>query len=273
MKTATKTPSLTTAEMMIRLKARYADFGYAVLTEVADGTGSSCSRWADALVMSLWPSRGLELHGFEVKVSRGDWKKELADPKKAEAICKYCDRWWIVAGSKDIVPVDELPKTWGLLAAHGNGLKVMKPAPELSPIPFDRKFIASVFRRADEQAVDAAVLKIAIEKAVSAAEAEWEQNRKNEYARSLRHGDPLAVLRKQVDDFEKFAGFKITHRYAKAKQVGLAVKVVLENFGWPPWYHNLGHLKSTAKAVLEAVEKIEREAAAFPEIRIGEGDE
>ena len=45
----------------------------------------------DAVIMSLWPSRGLELHGVEIKVSRADWKREAADPAKAEAIAAYCD--------------------------------------------------------------------------------------------------------------------------------------------------------------------------------------
>jgi hypothetical protein len=151
--------TLDTSEVIARLRLRYADDGYAMLTEVGDGTGAKLSRWADAIVMSLWPSRGLELHGFEVKVSRSDWVKELQDPSKAEAVCKYCDRWWVVVGDETIVKPGELPKTWGLLVPFGDGLKVAVSAPELAPIAFDRAFVAAIMRRATQQAFGAGELK------------------------------------------------------------------------------------------------------------------
>lgn len=50
---------ITTHELMERLHKRYADTGYAVLREVGDATGMRQTRWADAICMSLWPSRGL----------------------------------------------------------------------------------------------------------------------------------------------------------------------------------------------------------------------
>src|SRR5438876_1169784 len=77
---------------------------------------------ADALAMSLWPSRGLELHGFEIKASRADWRTELRNPETADEIATRCDRWWIVAGSADIVTDGELPPTWGLLVPLGSAL-------------------------------------------------------------------------------------------------------------------------------------------------------
>lgn len=153
------TPGLSTHEVMRRLRKHYSGTGYAVLQEVADGTGSHHSRWADALTMSLWPSRGLELMGFEVKVSRSDWIKERDDPSKADAVCKYCDRWYVVAGDASIVREGELPKTWGLIVPDGDGLKIAKQAPELSPVTLDRPFVAAIMRRCAEQSLDAKALK------------------------------------------------------------------------------------------------------------------
>lgn len=48
---------------------------WAIMWEVGEGTGAASGRYADAVMMSLWPSRGLELHGVEIKVSKSDWKR------------------------------------------------------------------------------------------------------------------------------------------------------------------------------------------------------
>lgn len=68
---------------------------------------------ADAVLLHLWPSDGLALWGFEIKASRTDWKKELANPKKSEKIARFCDRWIVVA-PKGLVRDGELPAAWGL---------------------------------------------------------------------------------------------------------------------------------------------------------------
>ncbi|PWZ83037.1 hypothetical protein, partial [Staphylococcus pseudintermedius] len=40
---------------------------YVTFFEVGDATGGRHSRWADAVSMSCWPSRGLHIYGFEIK--------------------------------------------------------------------------------------------------------------------------------------------------------------------------------------------------------------
>jgi len=103
-------------EMIAALKVKYRPPAYALLPHVRNSTGyPSVTRTADALVMSLYPSRGLTLSGFEIKVSRSDWLRELKDPAKAEEIARHCDYWWIVAGEADLVKLEELPPSWGLL--------------------------------------------------------------------------------------------------------------------------------------------------------------
>jgi hypothetical protein len=64
------------ASMEGLLAARYCAPAWAIFYEVANATGANGSRYADAVAMSLYPSRGLELHGFEVKKSRWDWVRE-----------------------------------------------------------------------------------------------------------------------------------------------------------------------------------------------------
>jgi len=127
---------------------------HAWLCEVRNATGYSHShpRYADALVVSLWPSRGIWFAGIEVKVQRTDWLKELRDPKKAESIQKYCHYWWI-ATPPDIVKPGELPKTWGHIVVNGKTPKVMRQAPELKPSVLDPAFVASVLRNASANQV------------------------------------------------------------------------------------------------------------------------
>ena len=62
---------------MALLALRYAPPAYAFFEEVRAQTGYAAGGSADGLALSLWPSRGIELHGFEVKVSRSDWLREL----------------------------------------------------------------------------------------------------------------------------------------------------------------------------------------------------
>lgn len=77
-------------------------------------------RTADAIAIDTWESKGLELHGFEVKCSRSDWLTELKTPEKSEPFRKFCDRWWLVTSSKDIVKPGELPHGWGHMALVEN---------------------------------------------------------------------------------------------------------------------------------------------------------
>lgn len=127
------------------LRARYAAPEWALLEEVAPSTGGG-TRYADAVAVGLWASRGHAIHGFEIKVSRSDWLRELKDPSKAEPVCRYCDHWWIVA-PKGVVKDGELPMAWGLLELRASGLTQIVAAPRLEPQPIGRAFFASLMRR------------------------------------------------------------------------------------------------------------------------------
>ena len=103
-------------------------------------------RTADFIAQDLWEAKGLFLHGHEVKVSRSDWLVELADPAKADAIKRYCDRWWLVVPDPKIVR-DDLPDGWGLLAFGSNGkLRVVRRAPALDPEPMPATFRGALMR-------------------------------------------------------------------------------------------------------------------------------
>lgn len=133
------------------LKEKFSHPEYAIFPEVADSTGSHCSRYADAIAMSLWPSRGLDVIGFEIKVSRSDLVSELKNPKKSVAVQSYCDKWYLVLASEDLIKEGELPSAWGLIVVNKLGkLQVLKSAPQLEAQPLKKSFIASILRRAYE---------------------------------------------------------------------------------------------------------------------------
>jgi len=122
--------------------------GWALLEEVRDAAGWDAKRSIDALALSLFRSGGLELHGFEIKASRGDWLRELRDPEKADATAKFCDRWWLAVESADVVLDGELPPTWGLLVLRGKRLHTVTAAEKRVADPISRELLATMFKRA-----------------------------------------------------------------------------------------------------------------------------
>lgn len=215
----TKSAPWTSNDVLRALRARHDPRAWAFLAEVRNETGFATKpRTADAIAMSLWPSRGLELHGFEVKVSRADWQKELADPSKAEAVARYCDRWWVACGSAEIVREGELPETWGLLVRRGDALVVKKQAPKLAAQALTREFIASLFREVAAQVSPAAEL----ERVRIAARLE---GRKDERERvNYEH----KRLDETVAEFEKEVGLKLAdYRSWTVPELGKAVREVL----------------------------------------------
>lgn len=125
--------TITAADIRARLVEKYAfKDGWITMAEV---TPPKCSRRFDLIAIMGWQSRGHVAMGFEIKVSRGDWLRELAEPAKAEPLVSLCSRWWIVA-PPGVVEVAELPPAWGLLVVHPEQIRTGKQAPELDPAPW-----------------------------------------------------------------------------------------------------------------------------------------
>lgn len=142
---------MTERNVLDLLAERHAAPEWAFLRHVANGTGGHKARTADGIAMNLWPSRGLELHGFEVKTYRSDWLRELSDPAKADEIASRCHRWWVVAGDDAVVAqADLFPQTWGLMVVREEALTVVREAPPLTPAPLTWEFLAGILRRAAE---------------------------------------------------------------------------------------------------------------------------
>ena len=119
---------------------------WAFATHVRDQAGFNALRTLDAVAMDTWPSSGLALHGYEVKCSRSDWLRELAQPWKAAAFTRWVDYFWVVAPPG--VVKDDLPAGWGLLEVRRRGLVAVVKAQRLAPEPLDRSFVAALLRAA-----------------------------------------------------------------------------------------------------------------------------
>lgn len=111
-----------------------------LITEARRAAGfTGNSNRCDLLAIGTWESRGLQLVGHEIKVSRADWAKELKQPDKAEWIWRHCHQWYLAVPSphSKIVHAGELPAAWGLLEIDPAGrVKVIDRAPvNRDPVP------------------------------------------------------------------------------------------------------------------------------------------
>lgn len=199
----------TASDLHELLKLKYAAPQFALFHEVRNGTGyaKSHERYCDAIAMCLWPSMGIELHGFEVKVSYSDWKKELADPSKSAEFIQYCDKWWIVA-PKGVVPVGELPANWGLLEPKVKHLGVTRAAStNKNKKAMDPLFIASLFRRQHEKMEEIEKTHVPVNNIKTRLQQEYERGRKD----SQRGPEHRAYeqLKKSVEAFEQASGLKL----------------------------------------------------------------
>lgn len=122
---------LRTQDVRRALREWFGGDGAIVMDELGNGTGARAARWCDMAVFQTWPSRGLTLSGIEIKVSRGDWARELANPAKAEALHQHCDFWWVAFGPEVLPKVGErlaeVPVGWGVIEVLPDKQNVPKP--------------------------------------------------------------------------------------------------------------------------------------------------
>ncbi len=180
-------------DVMKALRERHAGNEWAWFEEVPDGTGQSARRRADGVAMNMWPSRGLELHGFEVKVDRKDWRDEKEHPEKAEAVARFCDRWWLVIDDLKIIEGHDVPLVWGILVVANGKIVTHREAAKLEPQALTRSMVASLLRRASDARDDG--LKAMVRR--EDVDAEVARRLALDAERMLRDNDPEG-LRKEV---------------------------------------------------------------------------
>lgn len=238
-------PGIEAKGVMQMLRHRYESPEWVFVTEVGNA-GSASSRYADAVAINTWSSRGYEVHGFEIKQGRGDWLAELKSPSKSERVMKYCDRWWLVVSDPNIIRLDELPKGWGLLipSQRNATMRVKTQAPILEPLPASRGFIASMLRRAMQQSAIQKELDDQFQRGRVAGRTDTNY----ELKQADRH---YKELKSNIQEFENASGLKIEFGY-QLTNMGKAVQHIMHN-GTPE--EIMARLLSTARSTVRLLEK------------------
>lgn len=200
----------TTAAMLARLRRHYinpADNlpGGIFLEEV--GRNGSTGRRVDALYVGFTSASGRQLIGHEIKVSRADWRNELAKVGKADTWADDCHAWYIVA-PEGIVPIDELPEGWGLLDDGGRTKTRLRTVVKAKHHPRRNPSwdtVRSIIARYDT--LRARAIEEGRREAYIAA------TQKEEAARAARRGEPITSAQQQrlalLDSLEDALGWKV----------------------------------------------------------------
>lgn len=256
---------MTESDLTHRLRTHYCAPEWAFLAQVRNGTGFSrrTTRTADGLAMSLWPSRGLHMHGFEIKVSRSDFVKELKTPDKAEDIARFCHFWWIVAPDVNVAPVDMVPQNWGLIVCKEDGLRIAKQATfkEGTSTP-DFIMLASLFRNVHESMMPIDALapwkadlqKTINDQAKSNAEHQWKHQ-----VDALTDG--VRNRTEVIAKFEKLLGCRLTEYSVEHSAATFKLAHALRTRG-SNVLHALREMISAAEHLKPAVEEAAKEIEA-----------
>lgn len=245
-----KPEKITAADIRLALRTRYPNGSHALFYEVSDGVGHTAGRRIDAIGVGIWPSTGQEVHGIEIKVSRSDWKREIANPKKAQDLMRFCNRWYLACPA-GVVSADEVPETWGLLTVNGGGIREQRKAPRLTPEPLTRHFICSLLREAGN--VDAAVINTAVNKARVAAEGEFKARLEREVAADrTRRERRIEESVKKVERIEKMVGTPLDNWLFDDEEFARAIQMVRRS-GLAKTHNNLSHIFQTLKHQVAAI--------------------
>lgn len=223
------------------------------MREFRDATGFDASRSADALAFGMYVSRGQVIIGFEVKVSRSDWLRELKDPAKADPIARYCDYFNLVvpATGPGVCAVNELPPPWGLIQVDVEKAKTktIKKAEKLEAAPITRSFLCAIVK----QAMDS--IGVPGQSALlQARENGFREGQKSAEENSSYRMKQLVDLEEQVNAFREKSGIDISS-YSDGRELGEAVTVVRKVIhGNHSVIFNLEHMEGALQRSLKQVQ-------------------
>lgn len=198
---------ITTGDVMDRLAAQYARDEYVVLFDIGDAVGTKYKRRADAVVIGCWQSTGRHIDGFEIKVSRSDWLREVKAVEKADPFLALVDRWWLVA-PEGVAKAEEVPACWGWKTLTKHGLRVQRPATMLPHAggAIDRLFALELLRKSFRCQLNDPEVQAALKAAADVKEQTITQ-RVQSAIYSQRHEHEQLTAR--VERFEKSSGMKL----------------------------------------------------------------
>jgi hypothetical protein len=146
------TTACTSTQITKLLHAKHHAPEWASFAELRNAAGFSANRSFDFWTINTWPSKGLKTIGYEIKVSRSDFARELENPRKRKALEEVCHECYFAA-PKGLIDPRELPEGWGLIEAT-NVLRIAVRAPQKSEPKLDWDLLAVILRRARAQVED-----------------------------------------------------------------------------------------------------------------------
>ncbi len=154
-----KPAKMPASEVLRCLGFEYPSPEWAFFGELRLGTGWSygntdglkIEQRLDAFAMNTWPSKGFHRIAFEIKVSRADFRHEIARPDK-RACALTLANYFYFATPQGLVKPEEIPEECGLIEIKPTGgriVTVRAPFREVDPLP--TRFVASLARRIDRE--------------------------------------------------------------------------------------------------------------------------
>jgi len=142
-----------TQGLLEKLSIPYPRETHALFTEVRNTLGvpeAGDLTCVDALAVELH-GPGWTFEGFELKLSRADFLRELRSPEKGAGIRRHCKRFWYVVAApwkKTVLSTaTELPDYSGLLEIGTGAPRVIEPAIERAAEPPTLELLRSLLRR------------------------------------------------------------------------------------------------------------------------------
>lgn len=239
--------NISTAMIDKAIHERYQEPNWVLGFEVGNSTGAELKRHADAIAMNQYPSRSFETIGMEVKISKGDLRRELEDAGKCDELYKYVNEWYLVV-PKGLTDGEIIPPNWGIMEYHEKTgrLRIKKPA-EWHEAVVDKGFMIAFIRglgRNDEYTKQQA-FKDAYEKV------------RYQEARAQKE---LETLQASLEKIRKATGIDLTEwnadRYIKIIQVAATITNQLK-LGYPSHLNIWEQIENSIELMTDAAQKIE----------------
>lgn len=200
---------ITTPALELLLREKYQRDRYALFFNVPDAVSLDARRRIDAVAVGIWRSVGRDISGFELKVSRSDWLREVKQVDKADPFIKVCDFFWLVTADEKIAKLNEIPACWGWMSATKHGLRVQRPATRLpgsgDTVPVN--FMLGILRLLQDNLVNSADVQTHIASRLS----DMKERQATEIAHATRRiQSALDNKCLEIEAFEKASGIKFS---------------------------------------------------------------
>lgn len=137
-----------TRQIIELLRHRHPAPQWASYEELMINTGHHVQR-CDFFAFNCWPSKKFWRVAYEVKVSRGDFSRELNKPTKRMASEEVANECFFVAPA-GLLKIDEIPEGWGLIQHTKGGFRKAKHAKQRDNEFIPIEFVANLARRAQD---------------------------------------------------------------------------------------------------------------------------